>query len=148
MTGLRFAPDSSVLVPAAQAQHPNHALAVGELEARLDAGQRMLLAGHALIETYSVLTRLLPPFRMSPPAAHAVIRSFLDSGEVVSLTNDDYVALVGSAAVAGIAGGRIYDAVIAASARAANADVILTFNVRDFEGISAGMQVRRPGDSA
>jgi hypothetical protein len=45
----------------------------------------------------------------------------------------------------GIAGGGSYDAQIAACARKAKADVILTWNVRDFARVAEGVDVASPG---
>jgi predicted nucleic acid-binding protein len=47
-----------------------------------------------------------------------------------------------------VTGGRIYDALIAETARAAGADVLLTFNVRHFAGIAGDMAVVEPGTLA
>lgn len=105
----------------------------------------MLLAAHSLVECYSVLTRLPPPLRLPPGVAGQLIQvSFVARGAVISLSADQYVELLAKLAASGIAGGRTYDAVIAATARAADADVILTFNARDFAGLSDGIDVRAP----
>jgi predicted nucleic acid-binding protein len=44
----------------------------------------------------------------------------------------------------GIAGGSTYDALIAACARKARADAILTWNVADFERVTDGIEVTSP----
>ncbi|MBA4181198.1 MAG: VapC toxin family PIN domain ribonuclease [Anaerolinea sp.] len=140
-----FVPDTSVLVPALQRWHQNHVSARTELRRRLDDGEHMLLAGHSLMECYSVLTRLPPPLRLAPRVVTELIQvSYVAKGAVVTLSADQYADLLAELAASGIAGGRTYDAVIAATARAAGADVILTFNVRDFAGIADDMEVRAP----
>lgn len=142
---IRFLPDTSVLVAACQGQHPRHGSAWTELETRLEDGERMLLATHALVETYSVLTRLPPPLRLSPAMAEGIVRrGFIVNGEVVTLTADEYLGLLDTLAASGVAGGRTYDALIAATAKAAGANVILTFNVRAFAGLGNGIEVRAP----
>jgi predicted nucleic acid-binding protein len=105
----------------------------------------MLLAGHSLLECYSVLTRLPPPLRLAPRVVAELIQvSYLAKGAVISLPADRYVDLLSALAASGVAGGRTYDAVIAATARAAGADVLLTFNVRDFAGLAADIEVMAP----
>jgi predicted nucleic acid-binding protein len=44
----------------------------------------------------------------------------------------------------GVAGGNTYDAVIAACARKAGVDVILTWNVADFEKVAQDIEVTAP----
>ena len=105
----------------------------------------MLLAAHALVETYSVLTRLPAPLRLSSAAAERLIRQgYVQNGEVVALGADGYLRLLAELPASGIAGGRTYDAVIAATARAAGAESLLTFNARDFAGLVKGVDVRAP----
>lgn len=140
-----FLPDSSVLIPAVQTWHQHQRRARAELRRRLDDGEQMLLAGHALVECYAVLTRLPPPLRLPPQRVLELIHaSYIEKGTVVALDPERYLELLATAAASGIAGGRTYDALIAASARAANADVLLTFNVRDFAGLVPGLDVHAP----
>ena len=93
----------------------------------------MISATPALIETYSVLTRLPSPYRVPAAFCLAVLeRNFIRDATVVALAGDAYLDLLRRAAEGGIAGGRIYDAVIAACGLAAGADALLTFNDRHF----------------
>jgi predicted nucleic acid-binding protein len=134
-----------VLIAATQGWHDHHDRARNELRRRLNDGDDLLLAAHALVECYSVLTRLPHSVRLTPEAAFRLIRaSFVEKGTVVALAPGQYMEVLWDAARSAIAGGRIYDAVIAATARAANADAILTFNVRDFAGLAAGIAVLEP----
>lgn len=107
----------------------------------------MRLAAAALIEAYSVLTRLPAPFRVSPGEAQRLLAgSFLDIGTTIALDGRAYRALLDRAARDGISGGRIYDAVIAASAERAKVDALLTFNVGHFSGLTAaGIAIVVPG---
>lgn len=75
------------------------------------------LAGHALLETYSVLTRLPGGSRLSPTAAARVIGQ--EFPRSVALSSDDAVRAVSELAEAGIAGGAVYDGLVALAARAA-----------------------------
>jgi predicted nucleic acid-binding protein len=61
--------------------------------------------------------------------------------ETVALGADTYTDLLQSAPERSIAGGAIYDAVILESGLAANADVLLTFNERQFR-ILAGAAIQ------
>lgn len=129
----RFLADTSCLVAALQPGHQHRDRAVAEISRRLDASQVMAVAGHSLVEVYSVLTRMPPPYRVSPAEALASIQpSIVDRAEVVALNAGQYVELLQRAAEDGVAGGRIYDAAIAACAVLAKVDTVLTFNERHF----------------
>ena len=80
----------------------------------LDEGPR--LPTHAALETYSVLTRLPPPHRA--PAEH--VRRFLHEefpAPWLTLPRRRHYELIADLADAGITGGAVYDALIAAVAR-------------------------------
>lgn len=106
----------------------------------------MVVAGHAVTETYSVLTRVPPQFRLDPVETMDLIRiDFLERATVAALPGADYVTALMSFAERGIAGGRIYDAIIATTAIVAGASVLLTFNERDFAGLVPGLEIVVPG---
>ena len=110
--------DSSVAVAAALPWHESHADAVSALP----RAKTSLLAQVA-IETYSVLTRLPPPQRVSP----AIARGYLNETFVLpplTLSPEGYAALLDLAASEGIAGGAVYDALVAATAHEVGASLL------------------------
>jgi hypothetical protein len=62
-----FSADSSCLIASVCAWHEHHEAAVEALESRRGAGEVLVLAGHALAETYAALTRLPSPHVWRPP---------------------------------------------------------------------------------
>ena len=68
------------------AWHAGYDAILGEVERRLDRGEVLVLAVPALIETYSVLTRMPLPFRVLPVDCHRLlVTSFLaNAAEVVA----------------------------------------------------------------
>jgi predicted nucleic acid-binding protein len=64
---------------------------------------------------------------------------------LVALPGSAYGALVRRLAGDGIGGGRIYDAIIAESARRGRATTLLTFNPRHFDPPPAGVAIVVPG---
>jgi predicted nucleic acid-binding protein len=128
--------DSSCLIQAASPLHPHNAAALAEIEARLAEGHELVFAGPSLAETYSVLTRITGGVRLSPANAARVIESWVEQGTVAALPAEAYRRLHERASHAAVAGGRIYDAVIALTAEFAGVDELLTFDIRDFTGIS------------
>lgn len=101
--------DTSVAVALVVADHAHHE---GTSEALRN--RRLGLAGHAAFETFSVLTRLPPPARRTPAAvARLLAANFPESRH---LSAEGAAALVDRLADRPIAGGSVYDALVAAAA--------------------------------
>jgi predicted nucleic acid-binding protein len=134
------------MIPAILTEHEHHERAVSALNRHLRAGDSMIIVAHTLLETYSSVTRMPPPMRVTPSDALVGIRdSFLSLGTVISLGQDEYVQLLQDMVSAGTVGGQVYDAAIAACARRAGVDVILTFNERHFERFAGdGLSIEVP----
>jgi predicted nucleic acid-binding protein len=104
-------------VAAFASWHALHDDAVGALEAGAQ------LPVHAAFETYSVLTRLPPPARATPPDVIAFLRSWFDV-PYPSLGATELGDLLRDLPARGIAGGATYDALIAAVAVAHGAPLV------------------------
>ena len=105
-----------------------------------------MIAAPALLEAYSVLTRLPPSFRLSPADSAHLLDANWGRTESIALTSEEYWTLLRRESSRGIGGGRIYDAVIAYCARKAKADEILTWNVDHFASFAGdGLAVSWPG---
>jgi predicted nucleic acid-binding protein len=125
------------MVAAVCGWHEHHEATTAELDRRLGRHERLIVAAPALVEAFAVLTRLPPPHRLSSSDALAVLdANFVRRATVVALRAPHYVKMLHEVAEQGVAGGRTYDAVIAECARIAHVDVILTWNVRDFEAVA------------
>ena len=133
----RFLPDSNCIVAAVSTWHDHHEAAFGEIDRRSVAGETMVVAAHSLIESFAVLTRMPRPYRVSASAAWAIIEHGFASAEIVALDAAAHVELLRASAASGVMGGQVYDALIAACARAAGVDAILTFNARHFQRLVA-----------
>jgi predicted nucleic acid-binding protein len=106
---VRCAVDTSVAVPLLVASHEAHQAV------RLWAADRSLvLSGHALVETYSVLTRLPGDARVAPADAVMLIDENFASSLVLS--PDAASGAHRSLARLGISGGGTYDALVAMAA--------------------------------
>jgi predicted nucleic acid-binding protein len=107
--GRRVTPDSSVVIAAFATWNEHHEAAIEAL------GDARDLVAHAELETYSVLTRLPEPLRMEP----AVVAEYLREdypGKRITLPEPARRALVGRFAGLSIAGGTVYDGLVAATA--------------------------------
>ncbi|MGH2847681.1 MAG: PIN domain-containing protein [Thermoleophilaceae bacterium] len=109
-------PDSSAIVAAFGPWHALHGRAVEALREVRD------LVAHAELEAYSVLTRLPAPFRVDPNlAAEYLSKRF--GGSRLALPPRERTRFVERISGLRITGGRVYDALIAATA--ANRDLTL-----------------------
>src|SRR5262245_32807350 len=141
-----FLPDTSCMIAAVCSWHEPHDAAAKEIERRLAARAKMIVAAPALVETYAVLTRLPPPHRLSPETALILIENnFLKLATVVALNAKTYETLLMHAPKDNVSGGRTYDAVIGACTAHGNASTVLTFNVGDFTALGRDFEVVVPG---
>ena len=104
--------DTSAAVPLLVRSHTAHRAVIGHLGDR-----HLCLTGHSLAETYSVLTRLPGDARVEPVDAATLLDAGFD--EVVLIDDQDARALPALLGRAGIAGGAVYDALVALAARSA-----------------------------
>jgi predicted nucleic acid-binding protein len=120
-----IAVDTSVVVAAFAAWHEGH----GRSVAVLDRGPR--IPAHALVETYSVMTRLPPPHRVAQSIVARFLReTFLEAPLV--LPSKEHARFIQEAAGLDVSGGAIYDALVGATARHAGARLV----TRDRRAIS------------
>ena len=142
-----FLPDTTCMVAFVCGWHPDHERSTKEIGARLSRGETLVIAAPALVESYSVLTRLPVPYRTSAADALFLLEAnFMKQAEVVSLKAGDYVSLLRSAPTGGVAGGQIYDAVIVECALRAGVAVLLTLNERHFRAFQPRrLKVMVPG---
>lgn len=101
--------DTSVAVPLVVQTHRAHSAVVAWWR-----GRPVALSGHALAETYSVLTRLPGDIRVAPEDAARLLNERF--APPLLLGSDTAVRLPEILSGAGIAGGAVYDAVVALAA--------------------------------
>lgn len=109
--------DTSVAVALCVADHEGRAASRAVVE-----GRRIGLAGHAAWETFSVLTRLPPPARLSPAVASRVLTANFPFTRF--LGQRESTALLARLEVLGIGGGSIYDALVGSIAVAAGVPLV------------------------
>jgi len=110
------------MVAAFASWHEHHAAA----RDALDSGVTVI--AHCALETYSVLTRLPAPHRVAAEVAAMYLRLRF-SGEPLVLPASAQRSLVSRFASMGIAGGAVYDALVAATA-AHHGVVLVTLDAR------------------
>ena len=129
--------DTSVLVAAVVTKHDHHSRAfpiLDRVQNRKDEGH---VSGHSLAEMYSILTKLPAPFRHTPEQALLSIEeNVFKHFHVIALGANDYAPLLREAALSGIQGGTIYDAILLKCAGESGAAEIWTFNLNHFQRIA------------
>ncbi|MEP7276297.1 MAG: PIN domain-containing protein [Betaproteobacteria bacterium] len=111
------AADTSLVVAAFASWHQSHETA----RRALDGGVRLI--EHCALETFSVLTRLPAPHRVSG----VVVREFLQARfaqPFVRLSARGYRNFVLDLPDRGVSGGAVYDALVAATAAAVGAELV------------------------
>ncbi len=128
----RFLPDTSCLVALLCSWHEHHDRTRKALETRITGGEELILAGHGLVETYSVLTRLPYPFRLSEKNAMELLTANWEKATVITLSSRECWQVLRSATERGLGGGQIYDAMIVSCARKGKARILMTWNLEHF----------------
>jgi predicted nucleic acid-binding protein len=136
--------DTSVLIPAFIEDHADHDRCLTVYAA---SNKRVACcAAHSLAEVYATVTRLPGEFRASPEQAMLFLSDIADHLTIVSLESAEYFRAIQEAALNGIIGGTIYDALLAACAIKAKAETIYTDNDKHFRmlGPHITSRVKRP----
>ena len=101
--------DTTAALAFVQPSHVAHITTYAAL-----VGRSKGLAGHAVFEMYSVLTRLAPPDRLTPQAAQRLIAVNFPHSRFLSAKGS--AALVATMSASGVSGGAVYDALVAGAA--------------------------------
>lgn len=138
---MKFYFDTSVLVAASVAQHPHHLAGTAVYREVMSGQHSGVVSAHGLAETYSALTRLPLSPMIHPTEAYRIItETVVRHCETIPLGESDYLAILETAARAGLRGGILYDAVHLHCAEKAHCDRIYTFNLRDFVRLAPQLQ--------
>jgi predicted nucleic acid-binding protein len=125
--------DTSVLVASMVRAHPRHARSV-RWHGRAKRGEHaFLVAAHTLAELHAVLTRLPLSPRIEPAMARRLVHENVEQpAKIVTLRGSDYGAVLRSVSDLGLAGGIVYDALIARAAERSGVDRLLTLDPEHF----------------
>jgi predicted nucleic acid-binding protein len=136
-----IAVDTSVAIPAMLAGHDAHAVCL-----RLVQDHHPPLAGHAAVETFSVLTRLGDGRRLSP--ARAV--SLLEANFAPAIWPDGTLldSFLRRCADVGAAGGAVFDGLVALAAMSSGARLASLDRRASRLYQAMGIDVVRPGEPA
>jgi predicted nucleic acid-binding protein len=121
--------DSSVLIPAFYKFDAHHDASANAL--RSASREDCFCALRTLGEVYAVLTGLPVRPRITGANGMAILEQIRSKLTIISLGEQEYISAIQSVSET-IVGGAAYDALIARCAVKAQADVLITWNTRDF----------------
>lgn len=144
---MRVGVDTSVLVAALHANHPNYGPASAWLDSVL-ASHEVVVAHHSILETYAVLTRLPAKYRLSPAEAEMVLRRTLSGNATIAAFDSSLVwDALNSVIVAPAAEGASYDAFILYLLTSSGVEEVVTYNVRHLRRLAPGTRVVAPAEA-
>ena len=129
--------DTSLLLPALMTAHPHHAACKQRLNEATDQGKVACLSLHTQAELYANLTRFPFGDKIPPATAWDLLQRLSGLLQTIPLTEADYQAALARCAERNLISGVIYDALHLQAAIKADAQVLYTANVRDFERLGA-----------
>jgi predicted nucleic acid-binding protein len=132
--------DTSVLIATFYADHEHHLPSI-DLFLRFDK-KDVCCGAHSLAEVYATLTGMPGQRRVSGDEALLFLGDIRERVTLVALDAKEYFQVVEASAAGGLAGGAVYDAILGHCALKAKADVIYTWNTRDFLRLSPAIAAR------
>ncbi len=113
------------------------------LKVFLDADRKQGCCGaHSLAEMYAALTRLPGKHRLSGDQVMLLLQNIRERLTIVSLGADEYYAVLEEMAAEGVAGGTVYDGLLARCALKAKAETIYSWNIKHFQQFGSEVTAR------
>jgi predicted nucleic acid-binding protein len=142
---LKVALDTSFIVNLLVPGTLRHQPTLAAYERLRSEGAELVIADHALVEAFSVLSRSPEPYRVPPENAISVLRQHFGHLPPASLAPGYSWEVIRHTLDRGYWGGRVHDAEIAMASFQAGARLLLTWNLRDFLTVApVGLEIRIP----
>jgi predicted nucleic acid-binding protein len=130
---IRTALDTSVVIAALLTWHDDHERCMAAMAASSGPGRRLVLPLPALVQSFSVMTRLPPGRRLPAQGALDLLHgSLADRADLATPPAGDGWQVLKEGVAAGAVGGGIHDFEILDVAARAGATRLLTLNPDDF----------------
>ncbi len=138
--------DTNVIIAGLLTWHEHHRPAAAAIQAAFDSDKPVVVPIPALIEAWSVMTRLPLQLRLPPRAAwESLTLTFRGQARLVGLGEREAWELLARLEQGGWIGKLAFDAHILMCAAEGGADELLTFNRRDFERLTGfGVEIVDP----
>jgi predicted nucleic acid-binding protein len=132
--------DTSVMIAAFWGDHADHD---ASLRVFVKANRETGACGiHSLAEVYATMTAL--PIRpiLAPEQVFLFVQQVVERLTTITLDQAEYLHAIRELSDRGMAGGRVYDALLLACARKSQAETIYTWNVKHFREIAPHLRER------
>lgn len=145
---MRVAFDTSVILAGSIAGHVHEERAAAWFTAVREGRFAAAATTHALAETWATATALPVEPPIGPGLVQRMIDRFRSRVEILDLSWEDYRQAMLRCGDRGLRSGAVYDALHLIAAERWEADVLLTFNLRDFVrlAIPEGPRIAMPPD--
>lgn len=120
--------DTSVLLAALISQHPDHERAFRWMAGARAKRFNLIVGQHTLMELQVMLTSMATRPKITPGVAERLIRSNIESGQVVTLTPAAHWSALEKSSRAGARGTAVYEHLNVQAALGAGAQNLLTLN--------------------
>ena len=129
--------DTSVLVAAFRGGHVHHVPSIKRFAA---ADKKNSACGiHSLAELYAVMTALPVKPMIPPEQALLFVEEVRHRLALVSLSEEEYFGTIQETSSRGVAGGRVYDALLLACAAKCKAQAIYTWNLKHYQSFAPAL---------
>jgi predicted nucleic acid-binding protein len=138
--------DTSCLVPLVSSWHEHHEATLSTLEALKKQNNDLIVAAPAVLECFSVLTRLPERIRITPSeASERLFENIAQNFQMVGVDPETCWSAIRHLTDRDLGGGLVYDAIIAYSCAVAGATILLTWDVQDFIRVAPpGLTIQKP----
>jgi predicted nucleic acid-binding protein len=135
--------DTSVLVSAFWKQHPNFESSFQLMS--LYKKYKFITSNHALVEYYSVMTRLPVSIKFEPTLIYSLIQeNIIPYLEFHSLSGNEFLFFLKQASIYQLQGGNIHDYFHFRVAQDRKVDSFITWKTKDFLKFGEGMKIQKP----
>ena len=136
--------DTSILIATFYADHEHHLPSI-DLFLRF-AKKDACCGAHSLAEVYATLTGMPGQHRVSGDEAMLFLGNIRDRLTLVALDAQEYFQVTEASAFGGLVGGAVYDSILGHCAIKAKAEVIYTWNTKDFLRLAPAIasRVKKP----
>jgi len=136
--------DTNIFIAAIHKNHPNNLAACSWLNNAI-INHDVVIAQHSVLETYSVLTRLPPKWRLTSSEVVLLLKTNLKSQiNIIHFPPKSFLGWIDKSASNNIIGGQIYDSYIIKTLFAAKVDAIATFNISHFSKLVDNVKLINP----
>jgi predicted nucleic acid-binding protein len=137
--------DTDVIVAGLQHEHVHYERARAWLDAAENGTVDAVVSATSIYQTFRVLTSVPRPLRVEPgEAMRAIDDLVVNRCRVAGVGCRRQLKTLRRLAARGIAGGAVYDGLIAEVGRAERVEKVVTFNVADFRRVAPDLDVVAP----